>query len=142
MSCRQDKLSFQTSSFLHTHTTGAETVWEKLELITVHQSPASTQISLPVPYFLAPGQKCLSMQNRCSLHLLISLWTSARIFSSSLEVSYSFSMSYSCQGCAHFWACSICSGVRARSKRMPWMLNMGRSHRLDQGFGHIFTFNW
>lgn len=75
-------------------------------------------------------------------HLLISCWTSLRICSSSLEVSYSFSMSYSRQGCAHFWACSICSGVKDRSKRMPWMLNLGRSQRLDHGFGRIFTFIW
>lgn len=75
-------------------------------------------------------------------HLFISASTSLRIFSSSLEVSYSFSMSYSRQGSAHFWTNSICSGFMHRSKRIPWMLNLGRSQCLDHGFGRIFTFNW
>lgn len=77
-----------------------------------------------------------------SNHLLISCCTSLRISSSSLVVSYSFSMSYSSQGCACLWAPSICAGVMDRSKRMPWMLNLGRSQRLDHGFGRILTLIW
>ncbi|TNN62388.1 hypothetical protein EYF80_027399 [Liparis tanakae] len=60
----------------------------------------------------------------------------------SVDVSYSFSKSYSSHGWAHFWACSIFSGVSARSKRMPWTLYLGRSQRLDHGFGRILTFIW
>lgn len=68
--------------------------------------------------------------------------TSLRIFFSRLDVSYSFSISYSLHGSAHFCACSICSGVKYRSKRIPLMSNLGRSQRLDHGFGFIFTFNY
>ncbi|KAG7256510.1 LOW QUALITY PROTEIN: hypothetical protein CRUP_030183 [Coryphaenoides rupestris] len=69
--------------------------------------------------------------------------------SPSLLVSYSFSMSYSTQGFAHFWACSICSGVRHRSKRMPLMSKMSSPSLLvsysfsmsysTQGFAHFWA---
>lgn len=86
--------------------------------------------------------KSEKMSEKSIVHLFISCWTSLKMCSSSLEVSYSFSMSYSLQGSAHFWACSICFWFRERLKAMPWMLNFGRSQRLDHGFGRIFTLIW
>lgn len=87
---------------------------------------------------LCPGWKWFLW----SVYFLRFSCTSLRICSSSLDVSYSFSISYGLHGSAHFWACSIISGVKHRSKRIPLMLNLGRSQRLDHGFGFIFTFNY
>lgn len=87
--------------------------------------------------YLCPGWRW----SLCTAYLLRFSSTSWKICFSRPDVSYSFSISYSLHGSPHFWACSIISGVKHRSKRIPWMLNLGRSQRLDQGFGFIFTFN-
>ncbi len=87
---------------------------------------------------LCPGWKWFLW----TVHFLRFSCTSLKILSSRLDVSYSFSISYGLHGSAHFWACSIISGVKHRSKRIPLMLNLGRSQRLDHGFGFIFTFNY
>lgn len=109
--------------------------WRKMSGLTLWQ--------FKVKSLIIPEKRRDSAEGKADVpHLLVSGWTSEKICSSSLEVSYSFSISYSSQGRAHFWACSICSGVKAKSKRIPRMLNMGRSHRLDHGFGRILTFIW
>lgn len=103
---------------------------------------ASLKVS-PQPH--VPSKRMVSIQAGSGFYGLFTLrfsCTSLKICSSRLDVSYSFSISYGLHGSAHFWACSIISGVKHKSKRIPLMLNLGRSQRLDHGFGLIFTFNY
>lgn len=112
-----------------------------------HVSPKSDIFSIfkGVTSASCPFKGIVSVQAGSGFYGLFTLrfsCTSFKICSSRLDVSYSFSISYGLHGSAHFWACSIISGVKHKSKRIPLMLNLGRSQRLDHGFGLIFTFNY